>query len=49
MVKVDAESIEPAVSGKEILTKDMGFGIQGLRKAVIWSEILAPPLALRDE
>jgi len=49
LVKVDAESIEPAVSGKEILTKDMGFGIQGLRKAVIWSEILAPPLALRDE
>lgn len=49
LVKVDAESIEPAVSGKEILPKDMGFGIQDLRKAVIWSEILAPPLALRDE
>ena len=49
LVKADAESIEPAVSGKEILTKDLEFGIQDLRKAVIWSEILAPPLALRDE
>ncbi len=49
LVKADAESIEPAVSGKEILPKDLEFGIQNLRKAVIWSEILAPPLALRDE
>jgi len=49
LVKADAESIEPAVSGKEILPKDLEFGIQDLRKAVIWSEILAPPLALRDE
>ena len=49
LVKADAESAEPAVSGKEILPKDLEFGIQDLRKAVIWSEILAPPLALRDE
>jgi hypothetical protein len=49
LVKADAESIEPAVSGKEILPKDLVFGIQDLRKAVIWSEILAPPLALRDK
>ena len=49
LVKVDAESTEPAVSGKEILPKDLEFGIQDLRKAVIWSEILAPPLALRDK
>jgi hypothetical protein len=48
-VKVVAESIEPTVLGKEILPKDLEFGIQDLRKAVIWSEILAPPLALRDE
>ncbi len=48
-VKADAESIEPDVSGKEILPKDLEFGIQDLRKAVIWSEILAPPLALRDK
>jgi len=49
LVKADAESIEPAVSGKEILPKDLEFGIKDLRKAVIWSEILAPPLALRDK
>ncbi len=49
LVKADAESIDPAVSGKEILPKDLEFGIQDLRKAVIWSEILAPPLALRDK
>jgi len=48
-VKADAESLEPAVSGKEILPKDLAYGIHDLRKAVIWSEILAPPLALRDE
>ena len=49
LVKAGAESIEPAVSEKEILPKDLEFGIQDLRKAVIWSEILAPPLALRDK
>ena len=48
-VEAVAESMEPAVSGKKILSKDLEFGIQNLRKAVIWSEILAPPLALRDE
>ena len=49
LVKADVESVVPAVSGKEILPKDLEFGIQDLRKAVIWSEVLAPPLALRDE
>jgi len=49
LVKTDAEGIEAAVSEKEILPKDLEFGIQDLRKAVIWSEILAPPLALRDK
>ncbi len=49
VVKADAESLDPAVSGKKILPKDLEFGIQDLRKAVIWSEILAPPLALRDK
>ena len=44
-----AEKKEPAVSEKEIFKKDMPYGIQDLRRAVIWSEILAPPLALRDE
>ena len=48
-VRADTEGLAPADSGKEILSKDMVYGIQDLRKAVIWSEILAPPLALRDE
>jgi len=48
-VKVVAESIEPAVSEKEIRPKCLAYGVQDLRRAVIWSEILAPPLALRDE
>jgi len=48
-VKMDTERPVPADSGKEILYKDRVYGIQDLRKAVIWSEILAPPLALRDE
>ena len=48
-VKMDAERPAPAGSGKEILYKDMVYEIQDLRRAVIWSEILAPPLALRDE
>ena len=48
-VKMDTERPVPADSGKEILSKEMVYGIQDLRKAVIWSEILAPPLALRDE
>jgi hypothetical protein len=48
-VKADTEGLAPADLGKEILSKDMVYGIQDLRKAIIWSEILAPPLALRDE
>lgn len=49
LVKARAESIKPAVSVKEIRSEDLKFGIQDLRKAVIWSEILAPPLALRNK
>jgi hypothetical protein len=48
-VKAVAESIDPGVSGEAILQRDLAYGVQDLRKAVIWSEILAPPLALRDE
>ncbi len=44
-----AESTEPAVSGNDISPMYLDFGIQDLRKAVIWSVILAPPLALRDK
>ena len=36
------------VSETQTRPKALGFGIADLRKAVIWSEILAPPLALRD-
>ena len=43
-----SESIKPVVDGKKTLP-GLEYGIRDLRKAVIWSEILAPPLALRDE
>ena len=44
-----ARKTKPAtVSETETRPKALGFGISDLRKAVIWSEILAPPLALRD-
>ena len=42
------ESMKPVVDGKKILP-GLEYGIRDLRKAVVWSEILAPPLALRDE
>jgi len=48
-VKAVAESREPAVSDKEIRPKGLAYGVQDLRRAIIWSEILGPPLALRDE
>ena len=47
--KAVAERTEPAVSGKDTSPIYSDFDIQELRKAVIWSEILAPPLALRDK
>ena len=43
-----SESMKPAVDGKKILP-GLEYGIRDLRKAVIWSEILSPPLALRDD
>jgi hypothetical protein len=48
-VKDVVEKKEPVDSEKEILETGLAYGIQDLRRAVIWSEILAPPLALRDE
>jgi len=48
-VKDVAERMEPDVYGKESLPENLEYGIQDLRKAVIWSEILATPLALRDK
>ena len=46
--KVSAKSTVPAAFVKETPSIDLSFGIQDLRKAVVWSEILAPPIALRD-
>lgn len=43
------EKKEPVVLEKEPLIEDLAYGIQDLRRAVIWAEILAPPLALRDD
>ncbi len=47
--KAFAERTEPAVSGNDTSPIYLDFGIQDLRKAVILSEILAPPLALRNK
>ena len=47
--KVAAESTVPAAYAKDAQPKYLSYGIQDLRKAVVWSEILAPPLALRDD
>ena len=46
--KVSAKSTEPSACARETPSKDLSYGVQDLRRAVIWSEILAPPLALRD-
>ena len=43
-----SKPMKPVVDGKKILP-GLEYGIRDLRKAVVWSEILAPPLALRDE
>lgn len=47
--RAQAEAPGLPVSEKKIRPDYMAFGRQDLRKAVIWSEILAPPLALRDK
>ncbi len=41
-------SLKPAGSGKKRRPENLPYGIEDLRRAVIWSEILAPPIALRD-
>ena len=43
-----SKSMKPVVDEKKILP-GLEYGIRDLRKAVIWSEILSPPLALRDD
>jgi len=50
--KVTRERVVPGdlkPARKKISPKGLTYGIQDLRRAVIWSEILAPPLALRDK
>jgi hypothetical protein len=47
--KIVAEKKDTVDAKKEVLGKGLAYSTQDLRKAVIWSEILAPPLALRDE
>ena len=47
-VKFGAERPKPRAAGKKGPSRQFPTGIQDLRRAVIWSEILAPPLALRD-
>jgi hypothetical protein len=50
IAKAFAERIETAVSSNDISPPIyLDSGIRDLRKAVIWSEILAPPLALRNK
>jgi len=46
--KITAEGAETTVPEKTILPINFDSSIPDLRKAVIWSEILAPPLALRN-
>jgi hypothetical protein len=43
-----AKGKEWVVSGKRRRTDVLAWGRQDLKKAVVWAEILAPPLALRD-
>ena len=42
------EKTAPMVSAKAIPRKQPAYGLSDLQRAVVWSEILAPPLALRD-
>ena len=48
-VEAAAKSPVPIVPGKKISPRDLPYAKEDLRKAIIWSEILAPPLALRED
>jgi len=45
--KTHTQTPKPAVSPEERPIYDLEPGIRELRKAVVWSEILGPPVALR--
>jgi hypothetical protein len=47
-MKFESGRPKPRGAGKKSPSRQFPIGAQDLRKAVIWSEILAPPLALRD-
>lgn len=40
---------KPSAAVKKLPHRQLPLGIPDLRRAIIWSEILAPPLALRDK
>jgi hypothetical protein len=40
--------VKPTAPEKRSFPETLDYTTQGLRRAVVWSEILAPPLALRD-
>jgi hypothetical protein len=42
------EKSAPVASAKAIPRKQTEYALSALQRAVVWSEILAPPLALRD-
>jgi hypothetical protein len=42
------EKTAPMASAKAIPRKQPAYGLSDLQRVVVWSEILAPPLALRD-
>jgi hypothetical protein len=46
--KIAPETTVSAAYKKRPGSNELSFEIQDLKKAVIWSEILAPPIALRD-
>jgi hypothetical protein len=49
VAKTAAKRPQTADLEKTLRPEASAFGIKDLRKAVIWSEILAPPLALREK
>ncbi len=40
--------VKPIATEKRSFPETLDYTTEGLRRAVVWSEILAPPLALRD-
>jgi hypothetical protein len=47
--KIAVDRKEPAFAKTDITASVLTYTVQDLRKAVVWSEILAPPVALRED